>query len=148
MNKNIKIFIVLIVLALALSACAPASTPAEEAPAEEAPAEEAASVEEAAPVETITIGISMHNQINEFTKNLADAMVAACEEQGWDTMMTDANGDASTQITQIETLMSSDVDGILIVPVDSDAMAASVDKINEAGYPCCGCKHDRQYRKF
>ena len=135
MNKNIKIFIVLIVLALALSACAPASTPAEEAPAEEAPAEEAASVEEAAPVETITIGISMHNQINEFTKNLADAMVAACEEQGWDTMMTDANGDASTQITQIETLMSSDVDGILIVPVDSDAMAASVDKINEAGIP-------------
>ena len=127
MKKVYQIFIGLIVLILAVSACAPAVAPTEEtAPVEDELVEEAP---------TVKIGISMQNQINEFTKNLADSMVAACEALGWETMMTDANGDASTQITQIETLMSSDVDGILIVPVDADAIAASIDKIHAAGLP-------------
>lgn len=127
MKKVYKIFIGLIVLILAVSACTPAVAPTEEtAPVEDELVEEAP---------TVKIGISMQNQINEFTKNLADSMVAACEALGWETMMTDANGDASTQITQIETLMSSDVDGILIVPVDADAIAASIDKIHAAGLP-------------
>ena len=93
---------------------------------------EAASTES----KSITIGISMHNQINEFTKDLADAMDAGCKDKGWNTMMVDANGDASTQISQVETLMTSEVDGILIVPVDSDALVGSVESISEAGIPC------------
>ena len=84
----------------------------------------------------ITIGISMQNQMNEFTKGLANAMDEACKAQGWNTVVTEANSDVSKQISQVETLLVDGVDGILIVPVDTEAMAPTVEKISESGIPC------------
>lgn len=88
------------------------------------------------PSETITIGISVYNQTNKFLGILTDTMKAGCEANGWETILVDAGGDADTQIAQVESLLTSKVDGLLIVPIDSDALASSIEKVSGAGIPC------------
>ena len=54
---------------------------------------------------------------------------------GAELMVYDGNYDPSTQISQVETMISDGCDGIILNPQDSDACSPCVDKAVEAGIP-------------
>jgi len=102
--------------------------------AEEEVAEEAEEVEESS--ETYTLGLLGHTVESEFGRVFADALIAACEEMGFKYQHLDAAFDVNTQISQAETLITNQVDGIIIVPVDASGSVPALDKISDAGIPC------------
>lgn len=150
MKKKITLVLAVLMTVALLVACsqpAPAATeapaepaqeeaaaPAEEAPAEEAPAEEAPATGD----KPLRIGFGLYSLKNEFTVRLANAAQAKCDELGIELEVYDGDYDASTMISQVETMIANGVDGILFDPVDADACATAVDIAIEHGVPMVG----------
>ncbi|SCP97423.1 substrate-binding domain-containing protein [Anaerobium acetethylicum] len=86
----------------------------------------------------IVIGMTLYSLKNEFTVRLANAATAKAEELGVELKIYDGNYDPSTQISQIETMISDGVDGIVLNPQDAEALAVGVDKAVAAGIPVVG----------
>lgn len=86
----------------------------------------------------IVIGMTLYSLKNEFTVRLANAATAKADEMAVELKVYDGNYDPSTQISQIETMISDGVDGIILNPQDAEALAAGVDKAVEAGIPVVG----------
>ncbi len=60
---------------------------------------------------------------------------AAADEAGYDIVVTDAQDDASTQLSDIEDLLQQNVDVLLVNPVDSEAVATAIESANEQDVP-------------
>jgi len=105
---------------------------AAEEEAEEAPAEEA--VEEEAE-ETIKIGFAVSTLANPFFVTMKEGGEEKAAELGIEIITLDAQDSSETQSSQIEDLIASNVDVIIINPTDSDAVVASVKEANKAGIP-------------
>lgn len=94
----------------------------------------------------IKIGMTLYSLKNEFTVRLANAAEAEAEKAGVELTVYDGNYDASTQISQVETMIADGCDGIILNPQDAEACAPCVDKAVEAGIPIVGVntrvKHD------
>lgn len=88
--------------------------------------------------ETIKIGITLYSLKNEFTVRLANAAEAKAKEMGVELKAYDGNYDPSTQISQVETMISDGCKGIILNPQDAEACAPCVDKAVEAGIPIVG----------
>ncbi|MDR0886446.1 MAG: substrate-binding domain-containing protein [Clostridiales Family XIII bacterium] len=86
----------------------------------------------------IVVGMTLYSLKNEFTVRLANAAKAKAEELGVELKVYDGNYDPSTQINQIETMISDGVDGIVLNPQDAQALAVGVDKAVAAGIPVVG----------
>lgn len=83
----------------------------------------------------LKLGITLYSLKNEYTVRLANAAQSKAEEMGATLMVYDGNYDPSTQISQVETMISDGCDGIILNPQDSDACSPCVDKAVEAGIP-------------
>jgi len=57
------------------------------------------------------------------------------ESRGWDVKVTTANSDFETQKQQLEYFISQQVQAIVAVPVDSEKIAASVERAHAQGIP-------------
>lgn len=66
---------------------------------------------------------------------IMNGMVKGAEGKNWAVVTTNANFDASAQANQIDYFISLGVDAIVVVPVDSQAICASVNKAKDAGIP-------------
>ena len=88
--------------------------------------------------ESIKIGITLYSLKNEFTVRLANAAEAKTKELGVELKVYDGNYDPSTQISQVETMISDGCKGIILNPQDAEACAPCVDKAVEAGIPIVG----------
>ena len=88
--------------------------------------------------ETIKLGITLYSLKNEFTVRIANAAEAKAKELGVELVVYDGNYDPSTQISQVETMISEGVDGIILNPQDAEACAPCVDKAVAAGIPVVG----------
>jgi len=86
----------------------------------------------------IKIGMTLYSLKNEFTVRLANAAQAKADELGIELLIYDGDYDPNTQISQIETMISEGVDGIILNPQDADACSPCVDKAVEAGIPIVG----------
>lgn len=86
----------------------------------------------------IKIGITLYSLKNEFTVRIANAAQAKATELGIELAVYDGNYDPSTQISQVETMISDGCDGIILNPQDAEACAPCVDKAIEAGIPVVG----------
>ncbi|MDF2511370.1 MAG: ABC-type sugar transport system, periplasmic component [Herbinix sp.] len=86
----------------------------------------------------IVLGMTLYSLKNEFTVRLANAATAKAEELGVELKIYDGNYDPSTQISQIETMISDGVDGIILNPQDAEALSVGVDKAVAAGIPVVG----------
>ena len=84
------------------------------------------------------LGITLYSLKNEFTVRIANAAQAKAEEMGAELVVYDGDYDPATQISQIETMISDGVDGIILNPQDADACSPCVDKAVEAGIPIVG----------
>lgn len=86
----------------------------------------------------VKIGITLYSLKNEFTVRIANAAEKKAKELGAELVVYDGNYDPSTQISQVETMISDGCKGIILNPQDAEACAPCVDKAVEAGIPVVG----------
>lgn len=85
--------------------------------------------------EKIVVGVSQCTTQEERWRNDSNALQALADEMGIELKMVDATNDVSAQATQIENLISSGIDVLLVSPTDSDAIAPSLEEAKKAGVP-------------
>jgi ribose transport system substrate-binding protein/inositol transport system substrate-binding protein len=85
----------------------------------------------------ISIGSTVY-YMTEFITLMVEGMKAEAETLGAKLTILDANNDASVQLNQVENLISSKVDVILVAAVDADAIVPGLDMAEGAGIPLTG----------
>lgn len=133
-----KISIICMCAALILSVCGCSQKAGNEASGTGEPAGAPAQQEqqEAPPKEEgITVGVAQCTTQEERWRNDANALQKKADELGLSLQMVDAANDTATQATQIENLVSSGVDVILVSPTDSDAITPALAQAKAAGIP-------------
>jgi inositol transport system substrate-binding protein len=84
---------------------------------------------------TIVIGLSMSAH-TQFLENVTDAAVNHAESlEGVEIIVTNANDDIDTQINDVESLITKQVDVIILNPLDKAGLGRSVDNVKAAGIP-------------
>lgn len=98
-------------------------------------------IEKALPTEqkdSLKIGLSMGQMGSEFFTAMVDSAQEACDEYGYELVMFNANSNISTQSADIESMITSGVDAIIVNPMDVTAAAADVQAAVDAGIPVIG----------
>ena len=80
-----------------------------------------------------SVGLAVSTQNNPFFVTLVEGAKAEANKLGVDLQVTDAGDDAAKQATDIETLVSSGIEVLIVNPVDSDAVAGAVQAAVAAG---------------
>ncbi len=127
MKKSI-IFSVIAVVALLAVACQPQVVTETETVVETQIVE----------VEVDTSGVTLGYGAPELSGGqgqIMNSLVSHAAEKNWGVVTTNANFSAETQANQMEYFISLGVDAIVTVPVDSQAICASVTKAKDAGIP-------------
>jgi len=86
----------------------------------------------------LTIGLSMGQTGSEFFTAMIDACQEACDKYGYKLVWTNADGNISTQSADVESMITSGVDAIILNPMDVTASEADVQAAVEAGIPVIG----------
>lgn len=82
------------------------------------------------------VGFSESFLTDPFQVQLVEQLGAQAEEQGVNLLpAVNANGDAAKQTTDVQTLIGRGVDGLIVVPVDSEAIVPAIEQANAAGIP-------------
>lgn len=81
------------------------------------------------------IAALLYSQGFEFMVALNQGIRNQAEEQGVEVVVLDAQGDSTTQISQIEDQLAAGVEGIILSPNNSEELVPGVERINEAGIP-------------
>lgn len=81
------------------------------------------------------VGLSLDTLKEERWQKDRDLFVRRCAELGAEVKVQSANSDDSTQIRNVESLLTGGVDVLVIVPHDGLAMAKGVEIANKAGVP-------------
>jgi inositol transport system substrate-binding protein len=145
MKQGIKLVGLLAAGALALSACGTtASTPTSSAPTDgsEAPSSQAietvnfepGEVVKPADGEVIKIGVTFPI-LDQFLQTVADGIEARAAEAGVEVTIVAAQEKADVQLGQVENFISQGLDGIIIIPVDTDAAGPMTEKAMDAEIP-------------
>lgn len=83
----------------------------------------------------IRIGITLYSVKNDYMKRFASAAEKYAGENGIEVELYDGNFDASKQNGQVDQMIKSGVDGILIVPNDSKECIEGVENAYDADVP-------------
>lgn len=134
MKKRIsKILAVVLALTMVMGLAACGSK-TEEPAAEETAA--AADTEEAVEEDgSYVIGFANASVTNTWRVKMRDMLMDAADELGVEIIETDANDDANTMISNIESMLQQGVDAILITPCTEDGVNAGIEEAYEAGIP-------------
>lgn len=79
------------------------------------------------------IGLAVSTQNNPFFVTLVEGAEAAAEKAGVELYVVDAGDDAAKQSSDVEDLISKNVSVLIVNPVDSDAIAPTVEDAMNAG---------------
>lgn len=83
----------------------------------------------------VLIGLSMDTLKEERWQNDRDFFVKRAQELGAEVLVQAANSDDTRQIQDVEALISRNVDVLVVVPHNGEAMAKAVRLAHEAGIP-------------
>lgn len=83
----------------------------------------------------LTIGVANLGESQPFPASIGDGIEAAAEELGVEIVAFDGQGDAGKQSNDVQDLIAQDVDGVLLLPVDSGVAVGLVDQLVDAGIP-------------
>ncbi|AQP45992.1 hypothetical protein RPIT_03300 [Tessaracoccus flavus] len=73
--------------------------------------------------------------LDQFLQNVADGIEARAEEAGVEVTIVSAQEKADTQLGQVENFISQGVQGIIVIPVDTDAAGPMTEKAMDADIP-------------
>lgn len=90
---------------------------------------------EKADTEKLLVGFSNWSRSFEFYVDIETGMKEKADELGIELITQDANSDLTEQTKQLENYITRKVDGIIIVPIDSEAAGDEVQMVNDAGIP-------------
>lgn len=143
--KKVLALLLAVLMVVGMAACsskddtsAPADTaaPVEPAPADAAPADAAPADADASgdvDVSSLKFGYVCMNLANPWFVEVQNGFEAACKELGVQCMIVDSQYDVDKQVSDIETLVNDGYNGIMISPIDQNALKSIVDTANDAG---------------
>lgn len=88
--------------------------------------------------EAKTIGIAIYSMAADSCVGVVESAEEAAEKYGWNITLLDADGDPATQADQMNTLVSQNVDAIILNPTDTTSLKPSIEAAVEAGIPVFG----------
>ncbi|WP_374723500.1 D-xylose ABC transporter substrate-binding protein [Calidifontibacillus erzurumensis] len=83
----------------------------------------------------LKIGLSVSDLTLERWQHDRDFFVAKAEELGAEVLVQSANGDEAKQLSQIQNMLSQDIDALVIIAINSDALSTVVDQAKAEGIP-------------
>jgi len=84
----------------------------------------------------ITLGLAGSFLTDPFQVVLVDNIGISTVDQGATILpATNADGDSAKQITDIQNLLSQNVNALILIPIDSDAIVPGIEQANAAGVP-------------
>ncbi|MEW9501708.1 D-xylose ABC transporter substrate-binding protein [Jeotgalibacillus marinus] len=83
----------------------------------------------------IKIGLSVSDLTLERWQHDNDFFVEKAEELGAEVLVQSANGDESQQLSQVQNMLSQNIDALVIIPINSDALSTVVDQAKSEGIP-------------
>lgn len=83
---------------------------------------------------TLRIGVTFPI-LDQFLQKVADAITAEAESRGVKVNIQAADEKADVQLSQVETFVSQGVDGIIVIPVDTDAVGPMTAAAQNAKIP-------------
>ena len=83
---------------------------------------------------TLKIGVTFPI-LDQFLQKVADGMTAEAQAKGVEINIVAADEKTDTQLGQVENFVSQKVDGIIVVPVDTDAAGPMTEKAQSANIP-------------
>lgn len=86
-------------------------------------------------VEGAVVGATLLSLEYPFLVTLDEAMKAEADAQGIELVDLDPRQETATEFTQIEDLITQQVDAIVMIPVDQEASQAAAKAVNDAGIP-------------
>ncbi|MCC6728285.1 MAG: substrate-binding domain-containing protein [Chthonomonadales bacterium] len=81
------------------------------------------------------VGVSLLTMANPFFKDMADAMRAEADRQGFDLSVTAGENDAARQRDQVNDFIVKRASAIVLCPCDSRAVGTAISAANQAGVP-------------
>ena len=85
--------------------------------------------------ETYSIGFASYSLVYDSWTQLEATVAQNCEELGWDYYSTDANGDVTQMIADIEDMAAQNVDFIFVNCADPEAINSTVEDVVAQGIP-------------
>lgn len=85
--------------------------------------------------EKVVVGVSLYYRRDEYYVDLETAFRSYGAEKGYDIVVSDADGDVATQISQVEDFITQGVDVILLSATDPTALIAPTQEAIDAGIP-------------
>lgn len=85
--------------------------------------------------ETKTIGVIYWSLNNNFMVFLKNNIEAECAALGYETIPLDSRSSTVTELSNVEDLISRNVDAVIMVPMDSEASSNAMVLLNNAGIP-------------
>lgn len=137
MKKKILLTMLCALLAVSmLAACGstPSSTPASEPAStpESTPADDSTPATTGGPY---TFGYTAMDGSNPFFVLIKDTMKEMVEANGDTLIDTDPANDSALQISQVEDLITQNIDGMFLNPVDKEGIRPALDQLADAGIP-------------
>ena len=129
--KKFLAMMLALAMVLALAACGGSAAPA----ATQAPAAEAPAAEAPAAAEGKTVGVAMPTQSSERWINDGANMKKQLENLGYKVELQYAEDDVQMQVSQIENMIASGVDCLVIASIDSVALTGVEAQAKAAGIP-------------
>lgn len=83
----------------------------------------------------LKIGLSVSDLTLERWQHDRDFFVAKAEEMGAEVIVQSANGDEAEQLSQIQNMLSQDLDALVIIAINSDSLSTVVEQANAEGVP-------------
>lgn len=83
----------------------------------------------------LVVGVSNLGLSFPFPASIGEGIKEEAEERGVKILQVDAQGDVNKQTNDVQDLIGQDVDGILLLPVDSGVATRMADDIKDAGIP-------------
>lgn len=116
-----KILALVLALSMILVLCACATTPAAETPSADAPSD-AAPADETTPVAGKKIGVAFPDRSIQRWVTEGDILIDTMAKEGYEAEVQYAEGDVQTQISQIENMINSGVDCLVVTAIDAGAL--------------------------
>jgi ribose transport system substrate-binding protein len=89
-----------------------------------------------------TIGLSMHFMRDDYAVKVVETIEAvAARHAGAKITVTDANANASKQLSDMENLVVQGVDAIIVIPIDEKAILPGIRQANAKGIPVIAITH-------
>lgn len=83
----------------------------------------------------LTVGVAVANLQADFFNQIKQSVEAAGKEQGINVVTVDARGDAATQVSQIQDLITRKIDALIYIPAGATAAGVPVKTAKQAGIP-------------